>query len=175
MGSQRVGHDWVTFTFNLSLRIKITIKLVKIKKLRTLSCWGHGNEHSHVLLVEKEINTALGRAIWNTEQNLKCSAIPPQRTYLTGESESRSVMSDSLWPHGLYSPWNSPGQTTGVDSHSLLQGIFPTQGSNPGLPHCRRILYQMSHQGSPVLQVFCIYAMWHVQKNVCNSKRSVII
>ena len=57
-------------------------------------------------------------------------------------------MSDSLWPHGLYSPWNSPGQNTGVGSLSLLQGIFPTQGSNPGLPHCRQILYQLSHRGS---------------------------
>ena len=64
------------------------------------------------------------------------------------KSESRSVVSDSLWPHGLYSPWISPGQNTGVGSLSLLQGIFPTQGSNPGLPHCRRILYQLSHQGS---------------------------
>ena len=59
-------------------------------------------------------------------------------------------MSDSLWPHGLYSPWNSPGQNTGVGSLSLLQGIFPTQGSNPGLPHCRWLLYQLSHKGSPV-------------------------
>ena len=50
-------------------------------------------------------------------------------------------MSDSLQPHGLYSPWNSPGQNTGVGSLSLLQGVFPTQGSNPGLPHCRQILY----------------------------------
>ena len=62
-------------------------------------------------------------------------------------------MSDSLWPHGLlhvtpWTPWNSPGQNTGVSSLSLLQGIFPTQGSNPGLPHCRHILYQLSHQGS---------------------------
>ena len=61
------------------------------------------------------------------------------------ESESHSVMSDSLQPHGLYSPWNSLGQNTGVDSLFLLQGIFPTQGLNPGLPHCRRILYQLSH------------------------------
>ena len=66
--------------------------------------------------------------------------------------ESCSVMSDSLWPHGLYSPWNSPGQSTRVGSYSLLQGIFPTQGLNPSLPHCRWILYQPSHQGSP-----CIY------------------
>ena len=48
-----------------------------------------------------------------------------------------------------YSPWNSPGQNTEVRSHSLLQGIFPTQGSNPGLSLCRWILYQLSHQGSP--------------------------
>ena len=48
------------------------------------------------------------------------------------------------------SPWKSPGQNTGVGSVSLLQGIFPTQGLNPGLPHCRRILYQLSHKASPV-------------------------
>ena len=63
--------------------------------------------------------------------------------------ESHSVMSDSLRPHGLYSPWNSPGQNTGVGGLSLLQVIFPNQGLNPGLPHCRQILYQLSHKGSP--------------------------
>ena len=61
-------------------------------------------------------------------------------------SESCSVTSDSLWPHGVLSPWNSPGQNTGIGSLSLLQGIFPTQGSNPGIPHCRQILYQLSYQ-----------------------------
>ena len=65
------------------------------------------------------------------------------------ESESHSVMSDSLGPHGLYSPWNSPGENTRMGSFSLLQGIFPTQGLNPGLPHCRQIIYQLSHKGSP--------------------------
>ena len=58
-------------------------------------------------------------------------------------------MSDSLRHHGLYSPWNSPGQNTGVGSLSFRQGISPTQGLNPGLPHCRQILYQLSHKGSP--------------------------
>ena len=58
-------------------------------------------------------------------------------------------MSDSLWPHGLYSPWNSPGQNTGVGSLSLLQGIFPTKGSNPGLLHCRWILLPTEPQGKP--------------------------
>ena len=69
------------------------------------------------------------------------------RIRVKSESESHSVVSDSLLPHGLHSPWNSPGQNTGVGSRSLLQGILPTQGSNPGLPHCRWILYQLSHQG----------------------------
>ena len=64
-------------------------------------------------------------------------------------SESRSVMSNSLWPHGLYSLWSSPGQNTRVGSLSLLKGIFPTQGLNPGLLHCRCILYQLSRKGSP--------------------------
>ena len=58
-------------------------------------------------------------------------------------------MSNSLQSYGLYSPWNSSGQNTGVGSLSLLQGISPIQGSNPGLPHCGQILYQLSHKGSP--------------------------
>ena len=73
------------------------------------------------------------------------------------ESEICSVMSDSLRPYGLYSPWNSPGQNTGVGSLSLLQGIFPTQGSNPGLPHCRRILYQLSYKRSPRILEWVAY------------------
>ena len=65
------------------------------------------------------------------------------------ESESPSVMSDSLRLCGLYIPWNSPGQNTRVGSLSLFQGIFPTQGLNPGLLHCRHILYHLSLKGSP--------------------------
>ena len=65
--------------------------------------------------------------------------------------------SNSLWPHGLYSPWNSPGQNIGVGSLSLLQGIFPTRGSNLGLRHCRRILYQLSHKGSRRIQEWVPY------------------
>ena len=56
-----------------------------------------------------------------------------------------------------YSPWNSPGQNTGVGSLSLLQGIFPTQGSNPGLPHCRQIFYQLSLKGSRRLLEWVAY------------------
>ena len=55
------------------------------------------------------------------------------------------------------SPWNSPGQNTGVGSLSLLQGIFPTQGSNPSLPHCRWILYHLRPQGSPKMLYWVAY------------------
>ena len=65
------------------------------------------------------------------------------------KGESRSVCVQLFVTQRLYSPWNSPSQYTGVGSFSLLQGIFPTQGLNPGLLHCRRVLYQLSHQGSP--------------------------
>ena len=67
------------------------------------------------------------------------------------KSECCSVVSDSLrlhglWPVQLLCPWNSPGKNIGVDSHSLLQGIFPTHELNPGLLHCRQILYCLSHK-----------------------------
>ena len=64
----------------------------------------------------------------------------------SGKSESRSVVSDSLRPHGLYSPWKSPGQNTGVGSLSLLQGIFLIQGSNLGFPYWRQTVYHLNHQ-----------------------------
>ena len=75
---------------------------------------------------------------------------------------SHSVVSHSLWPHGLQParilcPWDSPGKNTGVGCQFHLQGIFPTQGSNPGLPNCRQILYQLSHQGSPRILEWVAY------------------
>ena len=73
------------------------------------------------------------------------------------ECSAASVLSDSLWPCGLYSvrllsPWNSPGKNTRVGCLSLLQGIFPTQGSNPCLLHCRRIFYPLRHLGWAILK-----------------------
>ena len=63
--------------------------------------------------------------------------------------ESSSIVSDCLRPHGLHRPWNSPGQNTGVHRLSFLQQIFLTQELNPGLLHCRKILYHLSHQRNP--------------------------
>ena len=77
--------------------------------------------------------------------------------FVSEKSQSCSVVSDSLRPHGLDSPWNSLGQNTGVGSLSLLQGIFPTQGSNPALLHCRWILYQLSHKRNPRILEWVAY------------------
>ena len=95
-------------------------------------------------------------------QDLKClqyiHVLNYHTVYLKLESESCSIMSNSLWPHGLYSPWNSPGLNAGVGSLSLLQGIFPTQWLSPGLLHCRLILYQLSQRGSPKIREWVAYS-----------------
>ena len=73
---------------------------------------------------------------------------------------SHSVMSDSLQPHSLpgYSVYgDSPGKNTRVGCHALLQGIFSTQGSNPGLPYFRQIIYQLSHKRSPTILEWVAY------------------
>ena len=72
----------------------------------------------------------------------------------------------TLRPYGLYSTWDFPGQNTGVGSLSLLQGIFPTQRSNPGLLHCRRTLYHLNHQRIPrilewLAHPFSSRSSWH--------------
>ena len=71
-----------------------------------------------------------------------------------------SVVSDALRPHGLYSPWNSPGQNSRAGSLVLLQGIFATLGSNLGLLHCRLILYQLSHKGSSRILEWVAYPVF---------------
>ena len=67
----------------------------------------------------------------------------------------------ALWnpmePARLLCPWSSPGKNAGVGCHSLLQGIFSKQGSNPGFLHTRQILYQLSHQGNPTYIPIHIY------------------
>ena len=83
-------------------------------------------------------------------------------TYMKVASKSCSVMYDSLQPLGLYSLWNSSGQNTGMGSHSLLQGIFPTQGLKPGLIHCRQILYQLKYTESPRILQWVAYPYMYI-------------
>ena len=79
---------------------------------------------------------------------------------IQSESESRSCVSNSLWPNGLYTPWNSPGQNTGMGSLSLLQHIVPPQGLSTGLLHWRLILCQLSHKGSPRILEWVAYPFY---------------
>ena len=96
---------------------------------------------------------------------------------------------DSLQPHGLQParllhPWDFPGKNTGVGCHFLLQGIFPTQGQNPDLPHCRQIVYCLNHQGSlkrwrimcsNKFETFCEKKSWTKTSLMlhCNSAREL--
>ena len=73
-----------------------------------------------------------------------------------------SVVSNCSWPHGLQpasllGPRDAPGENMGVGCYAHLQGIFPTRGSNPGLPQCRRILYHLNHQGCPWILKWVAY------------------
>ena len=142
MGSIRVGHNWATslsiFTF-MHWRRKWHPTLVLLpgkshgrRSLVGYSPWGHKQlgtieAHFHFQAYKRNIFHP-----WT----LKCKWM-----------WSRSVVSDSATPW-LLCPWDFPGKNTGVGSLPLLQGIFPTQGLNLALLHCRQILYQLSHQGS---------------------------
>ena len=91
--------------------------------------------------------------------NIKHAVISPVLNIYVCVCVTWSVVFDSLQPHGLQStrllcPWNSPGKNTGMGCHSLLQGIFPTQGTNPHLLFCRQILYHLSRQGSRNTYIF---------------------
>ena len=77
--------------------------------------------------------------------------------WLVKVAQSCPTLFDVMVPARHLCPWNPPGKNTRVGSLSLLQGIFPTQGLNPGLPHCRWILYQLSHQGSPRILEWVAY------------------
>ena len=187
MGSQTVRPNWAT-KHSTAQRQSIScfkIKKTKVKEQRNISLQIVGKNSAIKLqlfcVLKRLIGTALvaqglrlclpaqgvqdrslvakiPHASWAKNQNRK----QKQRCNKLNESASESwpVMPDSLQPHGLYTLWNSPGQNTGVGSLSLLQGIFPTQGSNTGLPHCRQILYQLSRKGSPLKTL----KMFHIKK-----------
>ena len=97
-------------------------------------------------LIQNVPRSKLSKYIWVAWKNILETILKH-----TSKSVSCSFMSNSLGLHGLepsrlLCPWNSPSKNIGMGSHFLLQGIFLTWGSNPGLPHCKQILYRMSHK-----------------------------
>ena len=129
--------DWYCLQKNtVSLNRETTKNKLATIKSRDFQVWDSRNWDK-----VKFISTLPMTLVLQQRMSLKWSTCQQSTTMLTRtlvthstkhwlrESESRSVMSDSLQPHGLYGPWNSPGQNTGVGNHSLLQGIFPTQRS----------------------------------------------
>ena len=121
--------------------------------------------------VEKEMATHSSVLAWRIPGMGEPGGLPSMGSHRVGHDWSdlaaAAAVSDSLQPHDLefarfLHPWSSPGKNIGVGCHSLLQGLFPTQGLTPGLLHCRQILYHLSHQGSPVtiLLLFYILFLW---------------
>ena len=123
----------------LSMRASLVAqRLKRLPAMRETWVWSLGWEDP----LEKEMATHSSILAWKipwTEE--------PGGLQSTGSQRVRHDWVTSLWLS--FCPWNSPGQNTGVSSHSLLQEIFPTQGLNPVLPHYRQILYHLSHQGNP--------------------------
>ena len=114
---------------------------------RTLA--NHIYDKELVSNIHKELSKCNKESNNNKKWQLIWKHTSPKKTFFV--CVNRSVMSNSLRPHGLYPtrllcPWNSPGKNTAVGCHSLLQGIFLTQGLNLGLQNCRQILYHMCHE-----------------------------
>ena len=106
--------------------------------------------HFHAL--EKEMATRSSVLAWRIPGTGEPGGLPSMGSHRVGHDWSDSSSSSRKWKSLSHvrlftTEWNSPGQNIGVSSLSLLQGIFPTQGSNPGFPPCRQILYQLSYQG----------------------------
>ena len=140
MGSLRVGPDWVTSI-----------------SLFTFMHWRRKWQPIPVFLPGE--SQGWGSLVGWTRLKWLSSSSP----YSNSNSFSRSVMSDSLWPQGLYParilcPWDSPGKNTGVGCHFLIQKIFPTQESNSGLLCCKKILYCLSYR--EVLTVYSQLSNW---------------
>ena len=113
----------------------------------------------HTVMANNElVNTEFapeGNTFSSTSQHMFYLCFCLKTPYWIHVFVSHSVVSDSLWPHGLgptrlLCPWDPPGKNTGMDCHFLLQGIFLIQGLNLGLLQCRQILYSLSPQGSPI-------------------------
>ena len=99
------------------------------------------------MTLESKFERVEGESHMGNQENNTCNNF--QQKYVSCLVVFDSLRSHELQPIKLHCPWNSLGKNTGVGSHSLLQEIFPNQGLNPGLLHCRQILYPLSHKGRP--------------------------
>ena len=112
----------------------------------------------------KELLASWKEWVWNqnivttVSTRLSLSHLDPV-LLLAGSQSCPTLQPQRLQPTRLLCPWDSLDQSTGVGCHALLQRVFPTQGSNPGLLHCRWILYRLSHQGSPRLLEWVAYLL----------------
>ena len=132
---------------------------------RLYSPWGHKESDmtEQLTLLEKEMATHSSILAWRipwTEELGGLQSTGRKESDMTATSlhfkRKKEKLLSRVWlcdhidcsPHRLLRPWDFPSKITGVGFNFLLQGIFPTQGSNPGLLHCRQMLYRLSHQGS---------------------------
>ena len=127
----------------------VSLKLECFKKEKLL------NFLSHVLNYLKKVNITVysGKSILIMGHLIFLS---PVQCFVT-QSWPTLFHPTDCGPPGSSVHGDSPGKNTGVGCHALLQVIFPTQGSNPGLPHCGQILYSLSHQGSPRILEWAAY------------------
>ena len=162
MGSQRVGHDWVTslslFTF-MHWRRKWQPTPVFLpgesQGWRSLvGCCLWGRTESDMTEATQQQQQQVKTSIWynpvlpvikeEKEQMTSAQNLVSSTTRLKWKSPNRVRLWDLMKPTRLLCPWNAPGKNSGMGSRSLLQGTFLTQRSNLGLPHCRRILYHLT-------------------------------
>ena len=169
MGLQRVGHDWSSLArthvlfqgryirwflaFQLFL---FTIIILGVTIQWTFTMYWEEWPHSTIVIWQVGINIQIShwKQLWFREQLwlflhfTEHSGCKYKFCWFKSKLLPLSCTFRKATPW-LHSPWNSPGQNNGVGILSLLQGIFPTQELNLGLPHCRWILYQLSHKRSP--------------------------
>ena len=172
-GSQRVGHDWwlfLSFPWHIKPLVSppqaysfpmtlwgIALYLWSWHPFYRLKHWGS----EMFINLPKATRGGVGKAklnqgMWCKKQLFlqgSCMLAPRERWKVKVKVKllSRARLLVTPWIVActkLLCPWDFQGKSTGVGCHFLLQGIFPTQGSNPGLSHCRQTLYHLSHQGS---------------------------
>ena len=148
--------EWIFPKSFYKARITVVVRPHKDRKTRLVSLMNTDvkNNHKSKQVMYKK-NYILIKSEGNEWFTFQCGPLPCFTPSLSHWGQllvkvKVTKSSPTLWnPMDYINPWNSPGKNTGVGSLSLLQGNFPTQGLKPGLPHCRRILYQLSHKGSP--------------------------